>query len=200
MQNRRIWPVLALPLIVAAAACDNEETVDVVALRAPLAQVNAPTSGGPASGTADIAIIGNQALTVRISAAGLDTVVHPQFLMSGGACATSANDTNGDGIVDINEGASAWGTILGPIDNVLGVQTIDLAAFPSGASYTFVQTTDLGRFTNSLVTLAGAALDFTTRTVLVTGVTGPVPSTVAAIPGLTAAQSVPVLCGRIAAR
>ncbi|MBX6363003.1 MAG: hypothetical protein IRZ00_03965 [Gemmatimonadetes bacterium] len=200
MQNRRIWPVLALSLIVAAAACDNEETVDVVLLRANLAQVNTPTSGGPASGTADIAITGNQVLSVRITAAGLDSVVHAQFLMSGSSCPTPAADTNDDGIIDFNEGASAWGSILAPIDNTPLNNTIDVAGFPTGSSYTFVQTTDFGQFTNSIIGLDGAALDLATRTIVVAGVTGPVPTTVDSIPPLTAAQSVPVLCGPITAR
>lgn len=201
MQNRRIWPVLALPLILAAAACDNDKTIDVALLRAVLTQVNPPTSGGPASGTADFAVTGNQALTVRVSAAGLDTVVHPQFLMSGSACADSASDTNGDGIVDINEGAGSWGTILAPIDSNLGSQAFDLSVFPSGSSYTFVQTTNFGVFASSIPDVGAiAVLDLATRAVLVTGVSGPVPSTVATIPGLTAAESVPVLCGPIQAR
>jgi hypothetical protein len=200
MQNRRIWPVLALPLIVAAAACEKSETVTVAVFRAALTQVNAPKSGGPASGTATILVTSNQVLTVRISAAGLDDVVHPQFLMSGSSCPTPANDINRDSIIDINEGASAWGTIITPISNTLGSPSVVLAGFPTGPSFTFVQTVAFGQFLGGLTPLGGAAINFPTRTIIVTGVTPPVPPTVAAIPGLTAAQSVPVLCGPIVAR
>ncbi len=70
------------------------------------------------SGSAELTLTGDQ-LTVKVSATGLEpNRVHPQHIHGfmenkrNSTCPTSSADTNGDGIVDLGEGAPFYGPVL----------------------------------------------------------------------------------------
>ncbi len=49
--------------------------------------------------------------------AGKPQTWHPQNIYLGSRCPTAADDTNGDGYIDINEGNKVWGNVLVPLDH-----------------------------------------------------------------------------------
>ena len=75
-------------------------------------------NGSGVSGSAELTLKGDQ-LTVKVQATGLEpNMVHPQHIHGfmdnkrNSTCPTSSADTNGDGIVDLGEGAPSYGPVL----------------------------------------------------------------------------------------
>jgi len=79
------------------------------------------------SGSSEIdGVINIQADQVQINLDADDTprlIVHRQHVFVGAACPTMANDTNGDGFVDVNEAEAATGLGLIPLDDDLSAQS-----------------------------------------------------------------------------
>lgn len=73
------------------------------------------------SGTAELTLTRNE-ITVTIQATGLEAnMLHPQHIhgflenKSNSTCPSPSADTNGDGIIDLGEGAPFYGPIIQPI-------------------------------------------------------------------------------------
>lgn len=91
----------------AEAAKAKKYTVDFTAL-----------NGSGVTGSADLSLMGDK-LTVKVNATGLEpNVVHPQHIhgftgnKGNSTCPTSADDTNGDGLIDLVEGLPSYGGVL----------------------------------------------------------------------------------------
>ena len=190
--GRRI-PALATALALAAGltACDgltgsdgaDEYTADLM-----------PLNGSGVSGTANFTVDDGGVFTAGVDAAGLAAgEVHPQHVHAGGACPTAADDADDDGLVDITEGAEAYGGAMIPLDDDLADGTQN--SFPSGAAIDYSATVDLATLES---TLEPESLTLDTRSVVVHGAyvaNGQIVES-----GATGAQYVatlPVACGTI---
>lgn len=147
--------------------------------------------------------------------AGAPGVVHPQNVYVGGACPTMANDTNGDGVLDINEALAVVGKILIPLDSNLNSQAAGRNTFPVGdpsGSYYWERVVNFNSFykdiTNTHSTYnseeyvkvpQGERLNLEGRVVMIQGAAGTVtlPETVGTVGRKTPQQTLPIACGII---
>ena len=202
--------VIALTLLLPIVGCDSNETVDIPVTRfaATLAALNTQT--GNVTGTAAVEIAGDL-MRVTVNATGLaaNSSLHLQFIGSGTSCPTIANDTNGDGFVDIQEGLPAYGAFLLALDTTLTSRIVtDSSGFPTSNPIAYLERARLSAVENSMrgaptsefvanIPING---DFNPAglAVLITGI-GPValPTTVATLPGFSVDQSLPVSCGTL---
>jgi hypothetical protein len=203
--------VIALTLLLPIVGCDSNETVDIPVTRfaAVLNPLNIQT-GSNVTGTAAVEIAGDL-MRVTVNATGLATgsTLHLQFIGSGTSCPTAANDTNGDGFIDIQEGLPAYGAFLLALDTTLTSRVVsDTSGFPTTSPIAYLERARLsaveasmrGAPTSEFVANIPVNGDFNPAglAVLVTGI-GPIPtpSTVATLPGFTVDQSLPVACGTL---
>ena len=189
--TRALTLLAALALTAGLTGCDTifgSDSPDEY--RADLAALN----GSGVSGTATFTTEDGGDFTADVDASGLaDGQVHPQHIHAAGACPTSAADTSGDGLVDLGEGAAAYGSPIIPLDDDLADGMAN--TFPSGASINYSQSTALGTI-QDLLDPESLALD--TRTVVLHGAHVLNGQIVAG--GTTNAQYVatlPVACGPI---
>lgn len=131
--------LLVASFVVFAASCSDpdEETMESMDLKASAnaaqaAENNAMNTkmysvdfgalnGSGVSASGELTLVGNQ-LTVKIHATGLEpNAPHPQHIhgfmenKANSTCPTSAADSNGDGLVDLVEGAPFYGPVLLPL-------------------------------------------------------------------------------------
>ena len=211
MKHRRLLYALAviLPL---AAACDDDEEVIFEVYRASLVQVNPQMTLSIPTATAEIIVEDDEVVQVRVEGLGLDAVGHPTFLRSGAGCPTDVLDTNDDGVVDVIEGEAAYGTILLPFDADISNQGIELGTFPTGASFSYFESSDFEDVVDAIAgpdvdpddfvfpLPAGEVLDLERRTIVVHGVAPallPTPHSARSLDGLDAPATIPILCGRL---
>lgn len=71
---------------------------------------------------------------VRLNNGG-QAVIHAQNIRVGFRCPTIADDTNGDGFVDAQEGEAVYGRIFIPLDGDLSSQSSKDGLFPVGDTY-----------------------------------------------------------------
>jgi hypothetical protein len=116
------------------------------------AQLNA-LNGSGASGTITLQLNGDQA-TITEKVSGLAATFmnapypHVQHIHGGGMgqCPTPAADTNGDGVINVKEGAPSYGGILTTLStsgDTSPAAGTDLKIAPSGGSYTYNRTITL---------------------------------------------------------
>lgn len=203
--------VIALTLMLPIVGCDSNETVDIPVTRfaATLTPLNAQT--GTVTGTSAVELAGDL-MRVTVNATGVAGAgdLHLQFIGSGTSCPTQANDTNGDGFVDIVEALAATGAFLLALDTTLTSRIVaDTSGFPTTNPIAYLQRARLSAVENSM---RGAPTDqFQANipvngdfnpaglAVLVTGISSTVvlPATVQTMPGFTANESLPVACGTL---
>lgn len=120
----------------------------------------APLNGSGVSGTAELTLVGDQ-LTVRVYATGLEpNSLHPQHIHGfmddnrNAVCPPASADQNGDGLVDLNEGAPFYGPVL-----------LSLTPFPTAPdgtiSYeqTFTVDDSITPLQNRVIVLHGMTVD-----------------------------------------
>ncbi len=208
---------LALPLLAALVAApalsgcdsndDNEDnfTVQFAAL-----------NGSGVTGTAELTMDDDD-FTVEIDGEDLDATAHPQHIHGapGGTvtaqavCPTMADDANSDGFVDVLEGLPRYGSILLPLDDDISTQAQNVPGFPTGTSIDYSESTTMAALRAALVkdddngddpigTLgADGTIDLDNYVIVIHGTTDTLPATVGTLPGLPAAATLPVACGRI---
>lgn len=148
---------------------------------------------------------------IRLFAGG-PKVWHPQNVYTGGRCPTLADDTNGDGFIDINEAEAVLGNILIPLDADISSQRAGRNFFPLGdlsGSYFYERITSFNRFLSDLQSAdttpednivklgANEGLVIEGRVVLIQGVANTVilPETVGSKARYRAFQTLPIACG-----
>jgi hypothetical protein len=176
---------------------DGDDKATYLAILNPL-QTN--TFGRVPSGAAIFTVSGDS-FTARVEASGLDDAIHPQHIhgfipVQEGVCPTAADDANGDGFVDVLEGAPDYGPIQVPLDGDLADTSMDPATFPTGSSYQYMESDSVSAIKAALG-VSDLALE--AKHVVVHGVSGDrsLPDSVQSIAGLPANVTLPVACGQI---
>jgi hypothetical protein len=178
-----------------------------------MSPLNTSVSGNP-SGTARIAILGDE-MVVNVDMDGVPArITHLQHIHAGSACPTAADDTNGDGFVDVVEGIPRYGAILVPLDGNLESQAGGRSTSPSAdgdGSYNYLRRGSFSRFladlqapdenpADAVIKLQpGEALNLAGRHVIIHGVPADsnLPETVQTIEGAPAHATLPIACGVI---
>ena len=196
--------VIALALTLPLAACESDEDLDVVVtpFAATLSALN--SAAGGVIGTATVEIAGDL-LRITVNASGLDSVTHVQFIATGHACPDATADTNADGLIDIQEGAVAFGQPMLFLDNTLSVREDSLGTFQATDSVAYTQTAVFSEVENSLrgsdnnditadLPING---DFNPEnmTIVLLGTAQPLATPLAVLGNLSPSESLPVACG-----
>ena len=171
-----------------------------------------PLNNSGVTGTARFQIVGDK-FQAWVHAKDLAPgKVHPQHIHAKAMCPFPQNafDTNNDGLVDIFEGAPAYGKVLIPLDNILADQSPNMfpMANPAGIlNYTEKTSLDalLMALTNGMVPnpalftdLNGEELNLAERTVVLHGAYVKNSMVVSAgTPGAEYWETLPVACGTI---
>lgn len=175
---------------------------------AHLSALNTGLTGGATTGEARFEIHDNK-LTIRMKINGAPPgIVHWQHFHGfedghAAACATPADDANGDGIVDLIETEKVSGTTMVPFDNAPAAMDVAHGTYPQAAtdgSYTYTQTTSLKDLSTAFAkAFGGSQLSLDHRVVYVHGVPGntKLASSVASLGPIPASVTVPIACGRI---
>ena len=203
MRNTQLLGLAVLLCALPMAACEEDDDTEIITLRAALAPLNNPAR--PLTGGAEVEV-GGGLLEASTSLTGVDSVTHIQFIGNGDRCPTASHDTNSDGFIDIQEGMAAFGSILLALDTTLAINEPNLSGqFPFGITYVYNETGLYNTIDSSLRPTPsndfvanipiGETLDVEGMTVVVLGVTGPLPRTVATLPGFAEIQTLPVACG-----
>jgi hypothetical protein len=183
MQSSRILAILACTLL-PVTACDDDDD-DIVVYQGFLRQINPQLAAMAPLGNVEIVVEGDDVISVRLDATGLDPVSHPTFLRRGSRCPTPTSDLNGDGYVDVEEGLDSYGSIIAALDSDLSESTTEPGSFPVGSVISYRESVDVDDFES----------DLSERTIVIHGIGTVPPPTVNPLTGMTAASSVPILCG-----
>lgn len=165
---------------------------------AQLQPLNAGVNGLTASGQAKITRTGNR-VDVAINVSGVNPgTLHPQHIHAGPRCATQADDSNGDGFLDVIEGLPDYGPILISLDDTFANPNDATFGFPTASAdgtYSYRATGSKSHFQAELE----QALKLKTRHVVIHGVdpATALPSSVQTLPGAPAWATLPVACGEL---
>lgn len=164
--------------------------------RAILRPMNNSLSGFLPTGAANIKIIQND-VSVKTLLDDDARVAHIQSIHLSNRCPNSGDDSNGDGIIDINEAYKVTGEIFIPLDAGLDSAEDGQGVYPVGTGFTYVENTTLDRLETDTKSRTGQNLNLGGRVVLIHGVAAvtSMPATVATRNGLTQQASVPIACG-----
>lgn len=157
---------------------------------AHLRPLNAHVTARAVTGVAELEVEGG-VLTVHVEAKGLSpSATHFQHIHALERCPTAAADANGDHVVAFGEGAPFYGPVLIPLDDDISNGTSDTYPMSDAEGrISYSASTDVATLEAAL----GGPLDLEHRTIVIHGVPGPLPPTVA--PPNPAA--LPVACGEI---
>ncbi len=178
-----------------ASLLQSGEKVFVALLR----PMNVEANGGPVRGIAVVKIEGDRVRVITAARGLAPNIMHMQHIHgfpSGAlaACPSSTNDKDGNGVVDVVEGAASYGPILVPLDsnlNDLGHQTYPTAS----AEGTIFYEQD-----GSLAAIGSTLGDPETRIIALHGVAPDtqLPSGTQTVPELgPAIDTLPVACGEL---
>lgn len=175
---------------------------------AKLAPLNADKIGTSANGTATLEIA-DGTLSVAIDLAGLPPgIMHLQHFHGfpdgkDATCPTDAADTNRDGYVDLIETEPLAGTTMVPFHNHPATLEIPNDTYPvsdkTGAAH-YAKTEVVADLENALrEKFKAPVLALEKRVIFVHGVKSDatLPSTVQSLPGVPAAVTLPIACGKI---
>ena len=181
-----------------------------------VAELNAINNGvgGAISASFSINKEGSRLIAYMRLNGGHPRIVHQQRVHVGTSCPTAANDTNGDGYVDVNEAFAHTGKILFPLDADISNQERGSSIWPAGDMYGYYhweRATSFDRFISDLrepnlneesdyAKLGpGGALNLDGRVVMVHGAAenSNLPDTVGTRGRLKNYQVIPIACGVI---
>lgn len=169
---------------------------------------------GKSNGYASISIRDNQ-FWARVKIFGPQThSIHPQYIHDLDRCPGPEDDTNRDGIVDIQEVISISGPMLIPLDSDLSSQLKGLNEFPHMMRFNFyyyseachsdrlfrdLKAQDELHFDFMSKLHKGEKINLSSRVIVIYGIaeSRPLPSSVRSQGGLPAQLAVPIACGRI---
>lgn len=171
-----------------------------------------PGANGTLPGSATIQRQGDELLAyVRLFGGG-PGALHRQGIYDGRRCPNAGDDLNGDGFIDMEEGARVWGKLLIPLDANLNSQSAGKNIYPVGdatGTYFYERSASFERLFKDLKSedkdLAddihklspdeGLAIEG--RVVVIQGSADTVafPPTFATVGRLNQAQSAPIVCG-----
>lgn len=191
----------------------QEEQVTDGEYLAVLRPLNTQVSGYFPFGKAEIEVAGDEFEVVTY----LDDdaqVNHMQSIHAGTRCPEQKDDTNGDGLVDINEAMAVVGKVLLPLDSDLTSQKAGEGEYPRGTSPTYTEVATLTSIMEDLKNRTQEVpehlmkleddqnLAIEGKVVLVLGTSdqGTVPETVSSAFGLTRHETLPIVCGVIKQR
>lgn len=193
--------LLSLPLAAFPAAGSTAFQADLMPLNASV--------GGGATGTVTLTVDGDK-LTIDANVKGLHPPAMHMIHIHGftvankaATCAGSAQDKNGDGVIDLIETEPVSGTTLIPFTNDPASLKVPSDKYPvadAQGEFTYTQTVSMKQLNAALkenFSIHGIQLD--KRVIYVHGVpdTPPLPTTAASLPGVPAAMTLPVACGVI---
>ncbi|WP_408095861.1 hypothetical protein ACJVC5_12530 [Peredibacter sp. HCB2-198] len=217
-------PLLPLAFLALVSSCGKSNSdagipLDSVGIRsiaatsgffmANLTTLN-PEINGTVPGTAVIIREGEKFQVFVKASPGGAGVWHQQNVHVGSRCPTKADDKNGDGIIDIEEGQKVWGNVLIPLDAELSSQDAGKGRYPIGdeaGNYFYERFTNYDAFyrdlisedrnTNDHVSKLVGPLNLNNLVIVVLGANKDVtiPGTVAARSPHSAEQSFPIACG-----
>jgi hypothetical protein len=166
--------------------------------RSVLRPMNNSLSGFLPNGFAEIRIEGDNAKIKTL----LDDdarVTHMQSIHMGTRCPNASDDTNGDGVIDIEESYRASGDAFIPLDGDLNSAEKGAGNYPIGRGFTYLKSAELTSLQTDTRMRTQQNLNLGGRVILIHGVDAStsLPATVATREGMTAQASVPVVCGVI---
>ena len=192
----------SLPAAAWAAPAAQSYQVELVPLNASV--------GGGGHGTATLTITGDT-LTIEAKVQHLSPgmhMIHIHGFPSGdkaATCATAAQDTNKDGIIDLNETGPVSGTTLIPFDSEPVTLKIASDTYPkadTAGAFQYRASVSVPQLDAALKKQFGIdGLQLDRRVIYVHGVpaSSNLPATVKSLPGVPAYLTLPVACGIIRA-
>jgi hypothetical protein len=178
--------------------------------RAMLSPLNADAAGSAASGEATFTISGDT-LTIEISVKGVTPNMEHLQHFHGFAdsdqkatCPTAADDTNGDGIIDLIETEPVVGTTMVPFHaDPVNMQIVN-DTYPTAnadGSYTYTKAVSLDALTKAFLKQfpQQQSLNLDHRVVMIHGIASStaLPDTVQSLDDIPAQVTLPVACGVI---
>lgn len=172
---------------------------------ATLRPLNTHLSGFLPTGQMEIKV-GGSAFQVKSVLEDDAPVVHMLNMHTSSECPSMGHDSNGDGLVDVNEMSVATGPVILPFDSDLSFQ--EKGEFPRG-SFTYVRSISVGALMQDLMApdsnpndhivklSAAESFGLEGKVVMVHGVNGgtTIPTTVTSLGNMTPQASIPVACG-----
>lgn len=175
---------------------------------AQLTPLNSNVTGTQTSGLAKF-VISRDTMVVTIDVKNAPAgIVHWQHFHgfandSTATCATSAQDKNGDGIIDVVETGSVSGTTMVPFNQMPASMEVGSNTYPTAGtdgSYHYEARVALDSLTAAFGrAFGGSKLDLDRRVLYIHGVpdSTKLPKTVASIANIPANVTLPIACGKI---
>lgn len=175
---------------------------------AHLTALNTNVTGTHTTGEARFTVRnGDLVIDMKVTGAPPD-VVHWQHIHGfkdghAASCATAADETDSDGILDVVETGKASGTTMVPLDNAPAAMDIVHGIYPKASangSYTYHKVVPLKKLEAAFgKAFDGQKLDLDHRVVYIHGVASDtkLPSTVASLGSIPASVTLPIACGKI---
>jgi hypothetical protein len=224
-RSKHIYRIVAGLTLISLISCGKDESKrsgasdqvltqvedDQGVYRAVLKPINV-TVAGEISGTVEIKIQGDEVVVESNVANASSGVKYLQNIMAKRKCPGTENDTNGDTFIDISESLYSTGPVLIPLDSDLSSQLDGITYGPisnSAGSYVYRRSTTLSNITSDLLAPDPDPTDFVVklpsshrlnlsgRVVVVQGVRGSLPDTVAGLGELFPNQALPIACGEL---
>lgn len=173
-----------------------EEQVAEGSYRAILRPFNNSLSGFLPTGFAEIKIAGDM-VEVKTLLDDDARVNHLQSIHTGTRCPQLTDDSNKDGLVDIEETDRASGKVFIPLDADINSATEGSGIYPMGGGFTYIQSASLAKLETDTKARTRQNLNLGGRVVILHGVAEGtlMPATVATRDGMTQQASVPIACG-----
>ncbi|MGH8190542.1 MAG: hypothetical protein ACREP2_03765 [Rhodanobacteraceae bacterium] len=207
-------PYACLPMLIAGALALAAPAAGVAATPqhavyvAHLHAMNTGVSKSRTTGEARFTVDGDKlTISVKVHGAPPDTVHWQHFhgFKDGqpAHCATAADDTNHDGIVDLIETEKASGTTMVPFDTDPAAMDIAHGTYPKAnakGAYTYKETDSLKALDAAFAKqFPGQKLDLAKRVVYIHGVPSDtkLPGTVKSLGPIPAQVTLPIACARI---
>ncbi|MXV38671.1 hypothetical protein GO491_08300 [Flavobacteriaceae bacterium Ap0902] len=175
---------------------------------ATLSSLNENLVGSATSGEARFVIEnGQMSVTIDVDNAPANIVHWQHFhgFKNGDAasCATMAEDTNGDGIIDLMETEAVSGTTMVPFNELPAAMDIPAETYPTAdanGSYHYETTIAMDELEGAFAdAFDGGEVNLENRVLYIHGVPTDteIPSTVASLGDIPASTTLPIACGKI---